>query len=178
MRFWKPLTVVTVSLALLLSASPGLAKERAQVTEKAESCGLKGTWFGFNNHGNNLVGTVARTGRGTYSVVFDSGASLIPGAEAGTNWRGEIVKIGAKKYRLTVMAFFPLEEEVGLPLGMGYCSVTSKKMGCSLLEGKGTCGFYGFFHGQNPFTEGIPLGEPSRLKNAFHRMPVMDPANP
>ena len=166
------LITLAVALALaVVAAGPVEAKERAVGEEKTENCSLKGTWYGFNNHGNTLVGTVTRTGKGVYSVVFDTGASFIEGTTGATNWRGDIVKIGAKKYQLTTMAFFPFQEGLGIPLGMGLCSVTLKKEGCTFKGVQGSCDFYGFFEGQDPFTEGIPLGEPSRLKSTFRRMP-------
>ena len=171
-RLWISLAMV---LALIVTgAGSTQAGDRAGDTEKADSCALKGTWYGFNNHGDDLVATFTRTGRGIYTVSIDYGVSLIPGTTGGTSWKGELVRIGGKKYQLTVMAFFPLEEGLGLPMGMGHCSITSKKLGCGLLRGKGSCAFSGFFHGQDPFTEGIPLAEPAPIKNLFRRMPSVD----
>lgn len=165
-------TLVLVLALALVVASPAMAKERGVPPEKVDSCGLKGTWYGFNNHGDDLVATFNRTGRGVYAVSVDYGLSLIPGTLGGTSWKGELVKIGGKKYRMTAMAFFPLEEGFGVPLAMGYCSITSKKLGCDQMKGRGSCAFFGFFHGQDPFTEGIPLDEPAPIKNLFRRMPA------
>ena len=167
------LTASVVVLALVLAASsPAQALGRDARSEKTETCGLKGTWYGLNNHGDDLVATYTRTGRGVYAVNIDYPASLVPGTTAGSSWKGELVKVGAKKYQLTVMSFFRLEEGIGLPMAMGHCSITSKKLGCDLMQGKGTCSFFGFVHGQDPFTEGIPLAEPTPIKNLFRRMPT------
>lgn len=172
--------LAAVVVLAIVAASPIQAKERAEGAEKAENCSLKGTWYGYNTHGAVWIVTITRSGPGTYSIEMDSGANPVyAGTTGGTNFRGELVKTGAKKYDFTTMAFFPIEEGFGIPYTLGYCPLTAKKTGCHTWEGKGVCApARGFFHGQDPFVDGFPVVEgEGRLKVYFRRMPVAGAAS-
>ena len=171
------LMALALGLALVLLAAPAAeAKNRAAQKEGVNSCGLSGTWYGFNDFGDTVL-TITRIGKGRYSVIFDAGHSqVVPPATATSDWRGEMVKIGGKKYQFKSIATLPLEEGLGVPMALGVCDMTTKQTGCYTFKSRGSCTYLGFFHGQDPFTEGFPLvEEPEKLKNRFWRMrPVSD----
>ena len=175
----RPNVVLLLTLALIVMvAGPTMAKERGVANEKGENCSLKGTWYGYNTQGAVWIVTITRSGPGTYSIDMDAGANpTIPATTGNTNWRGELVKTGAKKYDFTTMAIFPVEEGLAVPYALSYCPLTAKKTGCHTWEGKGTClPVRGFFHGQDPYEDGFEVAESEgRLKVYFRRMPVSFP---
>ena len=170
MRRPRALMFLTAVVALLLVTSPALARERAGAVGKTANCGLSGTWYGYNSHGDSLL-TITRLGRGHYSVVFDANhTEAVPPAKATTDWRGELKKIGGKKYRFTSMAYLPLEDGLGVPMAMGVCTLTTKQTQCDTFKSRGSCAYFGFFPGQDPFVDGFPLAEPEKLRNRFWRL--------
>ena len=146
------------------------------------NCSPEGTWYGYNTLGNLWIVTISRSGPQSFTTVMDNGVNLLfPGTTQSTDWRGEFVKTGPRQFDWTTMAYWRAEEGDGAPFSpfafvLGLCPLTAEFTGCDSFQGEGVCDVYGFFTiEQDPFEEGIPLGEGTPLQGSFKRMPMTYP---
>ncbi len=140
------------------------------------NCSPEGTWYGYNTLGDVWIVTITRSGPQSFTTVMDYGANqVLPPAVSSTDWRGEFQRTGTTSYDWTTISILRAEESFPFEFALGICPLTAEFTSCDSWQGAGECEFRGFNHGQDPFTEGVPLPvETEPLEALFWRMPLGD----
>ena len=160
--------------ALVLMLSIGIAQ-----AGQGGNCSPEGTWYGNNDHGNEWIVTIDRSGPTRFTCVMDYGVNLL-GQDVlqQTDYRGDFIKTGPNQFNWTTMAYGRTVEGGvwdPFPFLLALCPLTAEFTGCDSFEGEGSCDIYGYFAGQDPFEEGVFLLNGGELKASFKRMPMTFP---
>jgi len=168
------LFLAAVAFTLAVGVGETAAAQSPEQGGHSLPCGIAGTWHGFNTSGEVFVITITRTGAGTFSAIGQgpSDPSVLPGVYESFSTQGDLTRSGPGEFESSWVGFSTLDPTIyGFELGAIAAVGSVTMVGCDLWEASFSIELLGFNLGEDPFEDGVSLGEFGPYDATYRRIP-------